>query len=347
MKTLVISFSKTGALLSLKIKAHYGKEADVISTYQLENTQVLFVEKIKNYVKDVFHDVDLIIFIGATGIAVRMIAPCIKDKYSDPAVLVIDESGRFVISLLSGHLGGANQYAQEIGELLGSVPVITTASEQYGLLAPDLFAQREKLTIQNRNHAKIAASFLNEKRNILILNQTGYEYPHPQEYQLISNYEENEGKEPCICITYKRLDHQAKICYLVPKVLSLGIGCRKGTTCEHIRESVKEVFEKEGLFIEAVKSIGTIDLKKEEEGLLQYGEEMGLPIRYYSSQELMGVLGEFSRSSFVESITGVDNVCERAAVKQWDNGVLIVKKQSMSGVTVAVAIDKGAIKWDN
>ena len=343
MKVLVISFSKAGALLSKKVKELYKDQAMLVSTKEQLGSEFHYSKDIKEQIRLDFEKVDLIIFIGATGIAVRMIAPLLKDKFTDPAVLVMDETGKYVVSLLSGHLGGANHYAEELANYCGSIPVITTASDQYGLLAPDLFAQREGLVIQNRNQVKRAAAFLNDNQRISVFNQTGYHYDYPTEYQ------ENEVRnalEPSICISYQKISQSEEVCYLIPKVLSLGIGCRKGVSFEQIREVVNAIFNQEGLFLEAVREIVSIDLKKEEPGLLQLAAFLGVSVSCYSADELLAVPGEFSGSPFVASITGVDNICERAAVKASDNGKLLVKKYSNNGVTVAVAIDKGVMKWE-
>ena len=346
MKVLVISFSKAGALLSKKVKELYKDQAMLVSTKEQLGSEFHYSKDIKEQIRLDFEKVDLIIFIGATGIAVRMMAPFLKDKYTDPAVLVMDETGKYVIALLSGHLGGANQYAKELANYCGSIPVITTASEQYELLAPDLFAQREGLVIQNRNQAKIASAFLNEHLRISIFNQTGYDYAYPKEYQK-KEIEQLKAFEPSIGISYQRVSQSEDICTLVPKVLSLGVGCRKGVSFERIREAVSEIFDQEGLFLEAVREIATIDLKKEEPGLLQFASFLGVSVSCYTADELLAVPGEFNGSSFVASITGVDNICERAAVKASDDGKLLIEKHSKNGVTVAVAIDKGAMKWEN
>ena len=346
MKVLVISFSKAGALLSKKVKNLYKDEVLLVTTKEGMGSDCSFTKDVKEQLRIQFDQVDLILFIGATGIAVRLLAPFLKDKYADPAVLVMDESGNYVISLLSGHLGGANHYATELANYCGSIPVITTASEQYGLMAPDLFAQREGLIIQDRKQAKVAAAYLNEKKEIMVVNQTGIDYTFPAEYINAEKMKlEEEGIH--LCISYQKTSQEKNCCYLVPQVLSLGIGCRKGISFQQVSDAVKEVSDQRGLFLSAIKNIASIELKKEEEGLLYFAAELGLMLNCYTADELSSVSGNFHGSDFVESITGVDNVCERAAMKASNNGVLLVEKNSKNGVTVAVAIDKGAMKWEN
>ena len=346
MKVLVISFSKAGALLSKKVKNLYKEDVILVTTKEGLGSEFYFTKEVKEQLLIQFDQVDLIVFIGATGIAVRLLAPFLKDKYTDPAVLVMDETGNYVIALLSGHLGGANYYATQLAEYCGSTPVITTASEQYGLMAPDLFAQREGLVIQDRNQVKEAAAYLNENKKILVFNQTGINYPYPAEYTEVEKIKFTEGV-PHICISYQKSSQKEDCCFLVPKVLSLGIGCRKGVSFQQILDAVNDVFDREGLFLSAVKNIATIDIKKEEQGLLQFAALLGLSLNCYTAEELIVVSGNFHGSTFVESITGVDNVCERAAMKASNGGVLLVEKNSINGVTVAVAIDKGVIKWEN
>lgn len=340
MKALAVSFSKKGAILSQGVSKLW-KDTVLISTKNINDKQILVTKDVKTYIKDYFETGDLIVFICSAGIAVRLIAPFLKDKYEDPAVLVVDENGSYVISLLSGHIGGANQYAEELAKSSGGIPVITTASEQNGLLAPDLFAKKEGLTILDRKQAKYAAAYLNEHQRISVLNQTLQHYHFPEEYKPRS--EENLEEEECIVISYKQTLTRQEVCYLVPKVLYLGIGCRRGISKEQIAETVFEILEKRGLFREAIAGIGTIDLKKEESGLIYFAQELGVPLKFYSADELLQINGEFHGSSFVQSVTGVDNVCERAATIISNNGKMIVSKECKNGVTVAVAVDKGVI----
>ncbi|MCL2409399.1 MAG: cobalamin biosynthesis protein [Oscillospiraceae bacterium] len=196
---------------------------------------------------ELFARVHGIIFVGATGIAVRAIAPYVTSKYTDPAVVVCDEQGLFAISLLSGHEGGANELTREIAEIIGATPVITTASEL--------------------------------------------------------------------------------------RTLIVGCGCRRGTSAEQIDAA----FMSAGIWPERIVKLCTIDIKRDEPGLLAFAEKYNIPIDFFSAAQLMQVTGAFTGSDFVKDTTGADNVCERAAVLGSGGGQLILQKYTANGVAVAVA----------
>ena len=145
------------------------------------------------------------------------------------------------------------------------------------------------------------------------------------------------------CVTYLKRSPFEQTLRLVPKILHVGIGCRRGTSADAISEAVKAAFEQNGLDGKGIKCVASIDLKADEAGLLKYCEDHGLTPVFYSSAELLEVLGEFTSSAFVQSVTGVDNVCERAALMGADK--LIVKKTALNGVTVAVAAEKLEVRF--
>ncbi len=307
-----------------------------------------------------FHEADALIFIAATGIAVRCIAPFAQDKFRDPAVLVIDENGKFVISLMSGHAGGANRLCGLLAEAMGAQPVITTATDGRGMFAVDVFASENDLQISDRTIAKqISARILaGEVQTIFFDKEFDKEIEISQAFETTL---ENYGKgirrignrtDADIIVSFRREENDRKeALYLIPRAVTLGIGCRKGITWEAIQKAVLQILQTSGVFPQAVSGIASIDLKKEEAGLRAFAEKRGLPLTFYTSEELNRMPGTFTTSDFVRNVTGVDCVCERSAVRlamnsagdsaEGESGTaprILERKQSLDGVTAALAL---------
>ena len=305
-----------------------------------------------------FPDCEGLIFIGACGIAVRSIAPCIVSKKKDPAVLVIDECGGYVISLLSGHLGGANALAKEAAGILNAVPVITTATDLHHRFAVDVFARFNECAIFHMRAAKdVSAAILAGKT-------VGFCSDFPVRGDLppgLMMSEAPSGTDPDVFIKAVDLGRVPEIgiavtvrkdfcpfketVHVVPPAVVLGIGCRKGTSSDKLRVMAEAALEDLGIYREAVASFASIDLKKEEQGILSLAEEWTVPFFTFSAEELQKVEGDFSSSGFVKGITGVDNVCERSAVLASGGGRLILKKQSGDGMTCAAALRSYEIRF--
>ena len=258
----------------------------------------------------IFGGVQAMIFVSSVGLAVREVAPHLKSKATDPAVLVLDELGQYVIPVLSGHIGGANELAKALAASLGAQAVITTATDINGRFSVDAWAVQNGCAIASLPLAKAA----------------------PGEAGALGVYIGVYEKTPF-----------AKTLRLVPRVVRLGIGCRKGTDEETIRAAVNEALAAHGIDRRAVKCAASIDLKAEEAGLLAYCRSEGLSAEFYTADELRAVRGEFTPSEFVKSITGVDNVCERAALRNAET--LLVKKTARSGVTVAAAAEHWEVRF--
>lgn len=271
---------------------------------------------------------DALVFVGALGIAVRSIAPWVKDKQRDPAVLCADELGRFVIPLLSGHIGGANALALRLAEELGAVPVITTATDVNGKFSVDAWAARQGVFITDMEAAKAVSAAILE-RSVPLDCEFPIEGPPPP------GTKPGDRGDVGICISWRKKAPFRKTLLLVPPVLHLGLGCRRGTPEEAIREAVEQVLSRHGIHPRAVKCAASIDLKRDEAGLLAYCAAQGWPAAFYSAKELGALEGDFTPSERVRKITGVDNVCERAAMVGAKR--LIVRKTVSRGVTVAVA----------
>lgn len=278
---------------------------------------------------------EALVFVSSCGIAVRSIAPYIKSKTTDPAVVVIDETGRFVISLLSGHIGGANALAERIAKSIGAVPVITTATDANGRFSVDQWAETQGFAISDMSMAKAVSAAILE-------GDIPLKSDLPLVGALPAGLKTGEG-ETGIYITYKTAEPFERTLRLIPKCVVLGVGCRRGTTMTSIKNAVDAVLFENGIDPRAVKSAASIDLKKDEAGLIDFCREEGLPICFYSAEELNGVKGDFTPSGFVKSVTGVDNVCERAAMIGADE--LIIKKTAADGVTVAAALIKTEVRF--
>lgn len=279
---------------------------------------------------EAFRASDLMVFVGACGIAVRKIAPYVRDKRTDPAVVCVDEKGTFVISLLSGHIGGANGLTKTIAASLGAVPVITTATDVNGKFSVDTWAAENGCVIDDMGLAKaVSAAILEE--NVPFFSAFPISGQLPEGLTLGST-----GKLG-ISVSVQKTPPFEKTLRLIPKILHLGLGCRRGTPKEAISQTVEQVFREHHLDFRAVREAASIDLKQEEPGLLAFCRDRGLPVKFYSAARLEAVPGEFTPSPFVQSVTGVDNVCERAALLGAER--LLVKKTAGCGVTVAVAME--------
>ena len=277
-----------------------------------------------------FMNREALCFIGAMGIAVRSIAPYLKDKLTDPPVIVIDESGRHVIPVLSGHVGGANELSCDIAAAIGAEPVLTTATDVSRAFSADLFAGENSLRIVNRDGiAKVASSSLEGKPVTICIK----DYP-PQDHVSVL-ITDDCGNAPAE--TWKNL---ADI-VLCPRKYAVGIGCRKGKSFEEIRDFAEEVLSMHGIDPADIGAIATIDIKKEEAGLIRLSEYWRVPLITFDSSVLAKVEGEFDSSERVMAAVGVDNVCERsAAAAAGINYKLVVKKTAQNGMTIAVAARK-------
>lgn len=321
-----------------------------------------------------FRTADAIIFIGACGIAVRSIAPFVVSKKKDPAVLVIDECGKFVISLLSGHLGGANALAAQAAELLGAFPVITTATDLHSRFAVDVFAKKNHCGIRPMKAAKeVSAAILAGEpvgfyseyfwegelpKGLVLCDEDGspvhVRLPDGQ-LQSLKNCGQVPA-EPHSCGKPLRVGIAVSIrknclpfpvtVHIIPKIVTLGIGCRKGKAAEDIRRMAESCLSESHIYQESLEEIASIHIKKEEPGLLALAEEWKLPFQTFSAEELKEVPGEFTQSSFVSGITGVDNVCERSAVLASGQGTLLQKKVGAAGVTTALAQREWRIRFE-
>ena len=297
----------------------------------------------KTHVHKVFHDYEGHIFIMATGIVVRIIVPLLRDKVRDPAVVVLDEKAQYVISLLSGHLGGANALAQKVAKILGATPVITTATDVHGVKAFDTTAVEKELWIENPDSIKVLNSALLEKKKIYLIDPMKVISPFYEDIPFIevledfSLIQENTEGSPVVYVGDQLVIPRAGFLVMRPTSLVTGIGCNRGTDFEELKEGLETVFGKFKLSMKSLRNLATIELKKDEEGLIKLGETLNIPIHYFSSKELSSIKGLENPSQMVKKYTGTEGVCEAAVLLSAGAERLLIPKQILKNMTVAVA----------
>lgn len=342
MKIGIISFSRRGFELGERLRAgleQKGWQAEVYgkSKYIGDGQRDSHVkESVGQWTEKNFSRMDALVYVGACGIAVRSIAPHIRHKTTDPAVVVVDERGIFSISLLSGHIGGGNDLAQTVAEIIGAQPVVTTATDLNGVFAVDVFAKKNGCHIADMKIAKEVSAQLLAGKSVGFHSDFPWKGQLPQGLTLAK-----EGNRPDLGIAltvYEKEPLFARTLYLIPKVITVGIGCRKGTSSQAVEEAVRSAADSLGISRAAFCQAASIDLKKDERGIVESCEKWKLPYVTFSAEELRSLEGDYTPSTFVKSVAGVDNVCERSAMLACGDGRLILRKTARDGVTVALAI---------
>lgn len=331
MRIAIISLTENGAEISEKIFENFG-ENYIIHQYALKkysSERFKSFENLSKLLGKIFNIYDAIMFICAAGIAVRCIAPYLKSKQSDPAVIVVDEKGKFAVSLLSGHIGGANELTKLTAEKIGAAAVITTATDTGGKFSPDSFAKANGLHICNIKMSKYIAS------EVLEGNKIGLycEYPYKNlPCELIPN---DFNLEYGIRISDSEKNIFKHTLNLIPKKFIIGTGCKKNISPDIFENYILEMLKKYNINLDYIYNISTADIKKDETALIKFSRKYNIPLKFYNADELMKLSGDFSVSEFVMKTAGTDNVCERSAVMGGNN--LIIKKQSGSGITFALS----------
>lgn len=323
-KKLISSLIKSEKVEGYTYKKFISEDEDVLKSYD---------GSMEEWLSERFYNVEAIIFIGAIGITVRLISKFLKDKFTDPAIISLDEAGEFVIPILSGHVGGANELSRKIASLLGATPVITTATDVRKLWAVDEWAVNNKLTITDRKLAKdISAAVLNDKR-IGLFSDYKFDKKLPKYITL------NEEQDINVCVTTSKTQHFTNnpCLRLIPSNIVLGVGCKKDTDPEHMINSLETFLQKHNIDKKAIEKIVSIDIKKKEKAIIELAKKLGVEFTTFTSEELLKAEGEFTSSSFVRSMVGVDNVCERSASLVYNN--IIIRKESYGGITFAASCD--------
>ncbi len=332
MKTVIAAFTQNGAYVAKKLADVLGADGYVIEKYVADGLKPF--KSLTELVNEKFDKSEALVFVGACGIAVRAIAPHIKDKATDPAVVVIDEKCKFVIPILSGHIGGANELARRIAKITGASPVITTATDINDKFAVDVFAVKNKLHIADMEAAKLVSAELLQGRKIGLYS----DFAAKNTPDIFS-----KDAEVGICISHDgKKKPFNKTLNLIPQNVVLGVGCKKGKA--DIISFADELLTKCKISREAVCAVASIDLKKDEGAIISLCEWLDVPFLTYTASYLAELDGDFSASEFVKKSVGVDNVCERAVCAA--GAEITVRKTAQNGVTLALGIIKREIDFN-
>ena len=338
MKLAVFAFSRKGLLMARRVlEAFPEAEAAAYAPERFEEPGFQPIPRPSAaFYGEVFNTSDAMIFVGAAGIAVREIAPHVRSKKTDPAVLSLDELGTFVIPLLSGHIGGANALALRLAEALGATPAVTTATDVNRRFSVDTWATENGFALSSMSAAKAVSAAILEG-DVPLLSDLPVTTP------LAPGLVFGDGGKVGVYIGWEKKEPFETTLRLIPRILHLGLGCRRGIEETAVREAVDKALADNGIDPAAIRCAASIDLKKDEKGLLDFCGSRGWPIEFYPAETLRAVPGDFTPSAFVESVTGVDNVCERSALLGAEK--LIMKKTALNGVTAALAAEKCEVRF--
>lgn len=350
-KLAVISFTEHGSRLNGQLSDMLAGRGYLCESYSMEKYAARYglrplAVSAKAWAGRMFARVDAILFIGAAGIAVRSIAPHLQGKDKDPAVVVMDERGIFAISLLSGHLGGANELTGVLADLTGAVPVITTATDVNGRFAVDLFAKKQNLWIGSLKTAKEVSAAILDEQPVGFLCEFPVMGEIPEELTALRERQPFEGSCGIVIALHEENRPFAHTLHLIPRIVTLGIGCRKGKSAEEIEAAARQALAGAHLSMHSVERVTSISLKKEEAGILAFCEALGIPFETYEPEALLAVPGTFADSKFVRQTVGVDCVCERSAVLGSGNGTLVLKKRAADGITIAAAVREWSVYFE-
>lgn len=316
----VISVTKKGDILAEKLKENL-------------NCRVFLKSKedkdLKSVTKEFMQELEGVIFISSTGIAVRLIAPYLKSKAKDPAVVVVDVNNNFTISLVSGHLGGANRLTSKVAKILNNTEVITTATDGMNIVAPDMIAKENDLVIDDLKICKdVAALLVNGKK--VYFNDEKDIISTPKGY-----IKEKEIRDDMILVTNKlNIQKKNNLLKLVRKDVVLGIGCRKDTDEKKLREFVLKVLEENNYDKRSVIKIGSIDVKKNEKAIISLAKYLGCEFITFNKHEINSVDEDYEGSDFVFKTVGVRCVCEPVIYLM--DAKVKVKKIKYEGMTLSI-----------
>ena len=333
MKVAIISVSDKGKELALTIKKHLDDDSTVIRAD-------LFHKDVKKYLKIAFYEYDAIVAIMASGILIRSIAPYIKSKTTDPAVINIDDNGNFVISTLSGHLGGANKLTNKIATLIDATPVITTSSDINNRLGIDVLASDLYLSIDKPKEILFFNKAILDGQKITLTMKNEKKY--------LLNYLEKNTLEMDVSLVNCNSVSEDEIkvgldgheIILKEKKMVVGIGCRRGKEYEKIHEGFSKSINELNIDASRVNQLASAEIKKDEKGILKLSEKLNIPVNFVDMERLkLFESQDVQKSEFVKSKFGIYGVCEPSAlITAGFDSKLIYKKTSYDGVTIAVAI---------
>lgn len=332
----IISVIEKGDILGEKIKDILG--GDLILKSKIKNF------KLDSITKKCFEKYNSIIFISSTGIAVRAVSKYLVSKDKDPAVVVVDVCNKFSISLVSGHLGGANNLTLRVSEILGNIPVITTATDNMDIVAPDIIAMNNKLIIDDLKIAKIISGRLVNGEDVyfkddkaIIKCPNGYieaDELHPNTVWITHKKSMEEKNLEDNVLSYLGEYKERTVLKLIRRDIILGIGCKRNTDSEKLIEFINDILAEENIDIRSIDKIASIDIKSNEKAILDLAVNLNCDIVFFSSQEIAKVEHKYEGSDFVKKSTGVAAVSE--PVIELAGGNIIVKKIKRDGITLAI-----------
>ena len=335
MKVAIISVSDKGQNLAFNLKEKLDMDSTIIKCD-------LYHKNVKKYFPILFYEYDAIIAIMASGILIRSIAPLIESKITDPAVINIDDNGKFVISTLSGHIGGANELTNKISNLIDATPVITTSTDVNNKLGIDVLARDLYLSIDNPKEILYFNKAILEGREISLKVNPNKNFEYLFEYLNKTPMEINvsiyyTSRIP-VDEVHVTLDEHELI--LKEKKIVVGIGCRRGKEYEKICEGFVKSLDDLNILPSRVNLLASAEIKKDEKGILELSENFGIPVNFVEIDKLkLFESDDVSKSEFVYSKFGIYGVCEPSAlIMAGYESKLIYKKTSYDGVTISVAV---------
>lgn len=307
--------------------------------YQIEgNLKSSLAQKWKDY--------DVFIMIMSAGIVVRSLEGLLKNKSVDPAILVLDQGGQFVIPLLSGHLGGANEWAIRVSDLIGARSVITTATDVQGVLSFDVLAKNNGCKIENIHHLKRISSGLIEGIEVGLFSTVDIDVQLTDAIIRVENIEDLMDYDRKVIISeyVTNIDQEALI--LRPPNLILGIGCKRGVEKEMIDSALNDFLQQKGVSLKSVSKVASVDRKADERGIIELTKDYNIPFITYGVDEISEVIHLFKESTFVKKVLGVGAVCEPSAFLVAEEPQFIAHKERYNGITLALVKEKGfSIKY--
>ncbi len=343
-KVAIYAITESGALLAEQINSSLENSDNYISIKWKDKIKSLSFEpsQLRSLIKNNWNSYDAHIFIMASGIVVRMISDLIKDKTTDPAVIVCDDMGKYAISLLSGHIGGANRLTNLVTNITGAIPVITTATDARNMLAFDEVATVNNWKILNPKKIKTLNSMLIENKKIAILGEDEEvlnKFCNSENIIKVANSAEINKLKPDAIVVIDNIYNNTEIpiLHILTKKIVVGIGCKQNVLVNDIENAVKFALNEKNLGFEDISYLTSIDIKENEKGLLEFAKNQNLQIKFFSGKELNNITVP-TPSSFVKKITDSYSVSEASAILATNNDRLLIKKQKYKNITIAVGI---------
>lgn len=337
MRIAIVSVSNKGQDLAMRLKELLDDDSTIIKAD-------LYHKNVKKYLKIAFYEYDAIIAIMASGILIRSIAPMIESKVTDPAVLNIDDNGKFVISTLSGHLGGANKLTLKVADLIDAIPVITTSTDVNKKLGIDVIAQDLYLSIDD------TSEILPFNKAILDGEEITFTVNPNRNFDYLFEYLNDNTLEINVSIEFSSKIEMDEIIanisgheiVLSERKIVVGLGCRRGKSCEDLYDGYKKTIDELNIHKSRVNCLASAEIKKDEKGMLDLASHLNLDINFVELDKLkLFESGDVQKSEFVKSKFGIYGVCEPSAlITAGFDSKLIYKKTSYDGVTVSVAVGR-------